>query len=66
MDVDEKATFLLEWDAEVSRIGGRSGTALNAAAAQLKVEVANYILDRWKESDVNIAAGQCGSSFQEL
>ena len=66
IDLDEKVTCLLEWGAEVSREGGRSGTALNAAIAQLEVGVAKVILDRLKEGDTNIIAGQWGSPIEAI
>lgn len=66
IDVDEKVACLLEWGAEVSREGGRSGTALNAVAALLMVDVAKEILDRSKEGDMNIVAGQWGSPIEAI
>ncbi len=50
----------------MSRKGGRTGSALNAAAAQLKVKVAKAIIDRLREGNINIVAGQWGSPIEAI
>ena len=66
IDVDEKVTCLLAWGADVSRKGGLTGTVLNAAAAQLEVGVAEAILERLEEENINIVAGQWGSPIEAV
>ena len=65
-DVDEKVTCLLTWGADVSREGGLTGTSLNAAAAQIKIRVAEAILEHLNEGNVNIVAGQWGSPIEAV
>ncbi|KAK0507139.1 hypothetical protein JMJ35_010177 [Cladonia borealis] len=66
IDVDVKVTCLLTWGADVSRKGGLTGTALNAATAQLKIRVAKAILERLNKGNVNIIAGQWGSPIEAV
>jgi ankyrin repeat protein len=59
-----KVTSLFEWGAQASAQGGYAGTALNAAAAKLNINVASAILDVLEKEEVNIVAGFWGSPIE--
>ncbi|KAI4869951.1 ankyrin repeat-containing domain protein [Hypoxylon rubiginosum] len=62
-----KVEILLDRGALVDREGGVSGTALNAAAETLNVEIAKKILERLeslKFGKYHVAAGRYGTPFQ--
>ena len=66
VNVDKRVAYLLEWGVEVSKKSGRNGTALNTAAGVFNFNVAEVVLNRLNDENINIVAGQWGSPIEAL